>query len=141
MALEWKGKDIERKLNEAQKLGINETVSDAIVYAMRNHEWKNVTGTLQGSIGVSEFAHRVAKGWRSVWGSLDVSYALALELGFTGTVKVRAHTRRTKRGSVKVSAHSRNIDRDAQPFLRPAADAIYPNLAGNIRKHFQRGNA
>jgi hypothetical protein len=132
VALEWNGREIARRIDAAQRIGINRTVSDAIVYAKRNHEWNNQTGTLEGSIQFAEYAHRVRDGWRAIWGSLDVSYALAMELGFDGVQQVKAHTRRTKGGQASVRAHSRTVRRRPMPFLVPAADAIYPDLAGNI---------
>lgn len=132
MALEWNGRAVERKIAEAQRIGINRTVSDAIVHAKRNHQWQNQTGTLEGSIQFHEFAYRIATGYRASWGSLDVAYALAIELGFDGVQEVKPHTRRTRSGSVSVRGHSRSVKRRAMPFLVPAGDAIYPDLAGNI---------
>jgi len=117
MPVNWQGDKLLKKLGKAQKVGLNQTMADAVEFAKRNHEFVNRTGTLEGSIDIQEAAHRVAGGWKGTWGSRDVRYALRIELGFRGR-----------------DARGRNINQRERPFLRPAAEEKYPGLAGNIAK-------
>lgn len=110
--LDWNGDALARKIAAASLTGINATMADAVTHAKRNHEWQNRTGSLEGSISIAEFAKRVGRGARGLWGSKDIVYALIHELG------------------------GRHIK--ARPYLRPAADATYGALAGHIRRALKR---
>lgn len=106
MGLEgWRGAEIAAKASVAARTGIDKTTSEAVTYAKQNHEWQNVTGTLEGSLQM-----RAAEpdGTRMVgrWGSFTVNYALWLEIG---TSKM-----------------------PARPYLRPSADVNYPSLRRHI---------
>lgn len=131
MALEWKGDQVVRRMRSAQKFGINKTMADAVNHAKRNHDWNNQTGTLEGSISIAEFAHRSGNGYRGTWGSKDVVYALIHELGGKIVPKRAKRLLIKRKGEVVASASSVTIR--PRPYLRPAADAIYPQLAANIR--------
>lgn len=66
-------------------------------------------------------------------GNKDVSYARVHNEGFTGTVPVPAHSRKTKTGKVEVAAHDRNINLPKRQFLGKAdelADKIHDRLEG-----------
>lgn len=117
--LDWNGDAIARKIAAASLTGIDATMADAVNHAKRNHKWINDTGSLEGSIKIAEYAKRVGRGARGLWGSVDIVYALIHELGGT-----------TGRGGATTIP--------ARPYLRPAADAQYPGLAGNIRKALKR---
>ncbi len=113
MAVNWNGRKLFSRLRRAQIKGGNKTMATAVVHAKQNHEWKNRTATLEGSIGIAEFATpRLGGGVTGLWGSRDVIYAAVHELG------------------------SEKLKIPARPYLRPAADEEYPNLARNIREAF-----
>ena len=106
MPLKWNGPRIIAKTVRAAKAGVNETMSQAAIYAKRNHPgWLNRTGKAEGSIMVQELAQQRGSVIVGLWGSRNVLYMLWLEL---------------KHGSA----------------LRNSAAVNYPKLAANIRKHF-----
>lgn len=106
MALKWNGPRIITKTVQAAKAGVNQTMSQAVIQAKRNHPgWQNRTGKAEGSIQIVKKAEERGRFIVGLWGSRNVVYVLWLEL---------------KHGS----------------FMRNAAAVIYPNLAANIRRHF-----
>lgn len=109
MKLDWKGDDIKGKALRAAKIGIDQTMAACVTSAKGKVRVK--TATLQGSIRF-EPAIAFANGARGVWGSFDVDYALWQEIGTS-----------------KMSA---------QPYLRPSADAQYPQLETRIQAAFGR---
>ena len=110
--LTWYGDRIKKRIDEAQRLGIDETTLACQDPAMSRVRVR--TGNLRRSIPRGHQAARREGGrWVGRWGSADVSYALWQEIG-------------TARMS-------------AQPYLRPAAQIEYPKLAGRIKKLFARG--
>ncbi len=118
MAINWKGKELTRKVKKAVAFGINDTVKDAIVYALKHHPgWRYRTGLAEGSITVKEFA--TATQLRSLWGSIWSS----------SKTKVAKSTGR---------AHDTNyvwfLEFHHGSFLRNAADAIYKTLTKRIKK-------
>ena len=115
MTLTWHGDKLKRKMESAQVEGINATMAAAAIHAKRHHPWMNRTGILERSIGVVEFARKGGRGARGVWGSQDVRYALIHELGGR-------------------AGPGRKVTIPARPYLRPAADAIYPQLARRIKQ-------
>lgn len=115
--VEWRGDAVKSKVRRAEMLAVNRTMSECVIHAKGNHTWRNRTGTLEGSIRIANFAAPHARGVRGVWGSSDVVYALRMELGFQGS-----------------DALGRAINQPARPYLRPAADVVYPRLAGYIRE-------
>lgn len=131
MSLIWNGDDLIRKTGKAQKIGINRTMGQTVEHAKRNHAWKNRTGILEGSISISLFAHKAEKGFSGAWGSKAVIYALIHELG--GTILPKKGTHLTFQiGGNWVRTKSVTIPK--RPYLRPAADAIYPKLVKNIKE-------
>ena len=133
MTLVWKGDQVVADMRKAQRFGINKTMVQTVEFAKRNHAWTNRTGTLEGSISIIEFATRAGRGFRGEWGSKDVRYALIHELGGK-IVPVKAKMLSFEIGGKRVFAKEVNIP--ARPYLRPAADTIYPQLAANINEGF-----
>ena len=131
MALNWLGENVIRRHREAVKAAINQTMSAAVIRAKNNHDWQNRTGTLEGSIDIVDYAHETAGGVTGVWGSRDVRYALIHELGGVIVPKTAAALHFEIGGEhVMVS----QVTMPARPYLRPAADAEYPKLAGRIKR-------
>lgn len=110
--LTWHGDAIAKRIDEAQRLGIDETTLACQDPAMSRVRVK--TGNLRRSIPRGhQPARREGGKWVGRWGSADVNYALWQEIG-------------TARMS-------------AQPYLRPAAEIQYPKLAERIKKFFAKG--
>jgi phage gpG-like protein len=137
-SLRWDGAAITRRMREAQKLGINATMSEAAQHARNNHTWQNRQGRLEASINIVEPAREDAAGVVGTWGSTDVRYALIHELGGV-IVPVRARALKIPQpdGTFRFV---KSVRIPARPYLRPAADAIYPKLAGKIRAAFERAS-
>lgn len=135
-SLKWNGPALTAKMRQAQKLGVNATMAACAIQAKNNHAWQNQTGILEGSIDIAEFARDEGAGVVGTWGSKDVKYALIHELGGV-IVPVRAQALKFKLpdGSFRIV---KSVTIPARPYLRPAADAIYPQLPGNIKKAFER---
>ncbi|MEM6907369.1 MAG: phage morphogenesis protein [Pseudomonadota bacterium] len=135
-SLTWKGDGITARFRQAQIIGVNVTMSECVQHAKDNHSWQNRSGTLEGSLNIVDFAKAVPGGVVGRWGSQDVVYALIHELG--GVIvptKAKALAIPQPDGSVRFAS---KVTIRAQPYLRPAADAKYPNLPGNIRKAYER---
>ncbi len=120
--INWKGDKLKRKAEKASMLGIDATMSAAIMHAKSNHggggaRFQTRTGELERSIRISKPARRDRRGVVGRWGSIGLIYARRIELGFQG---------KDARGAV--------VDAPAFPFLRPAAEAEYPKLAKRIRR-------
>jgi hypothetical protein len=62
-----------------------------VLEAKSSHAWQNRTGTLEGGIGVVDYAREDGAGVVGVWGVFDVVYALIHELG--GTIVPRSPRR------------------------------------------------
>jgi HK97 gp10 family phage protein len=105
-SLNWRGPEISAKVKAASKVGVDATTAACVTHAKSNHPWKNETGTLEGSLQMRP-AEESGESVRGEWGSFDVLYAIFQELG--------------------------TVHMAANPYLRPAADAEYPNLAGRIK--------
>lgn len=136
--LKWFGKQVSEKVRAAQKAGVNATMGAAAIHAKRRHSWTNRTATLEGSIDIQDYAAETANGVRGLWGSRDVRYAAIHERG--GTIRpVRAKALVIPDGAGGVAAVVQSVTIPARPYLRPAADAEYPKLAGRIRAAYERG--
>jgi phage gpG-like protein len=137
-SLRWKGDALTKRMRAAQQLGVNKAMQDAVLHARANHTWKNDQGRLENSINIAELARPDGAGVVGTWGSKSVRYALIHELGGV-IVPVRAKALKIPMpdGSFRFV---KSVTIPARPYLRPAADAIYPQLAGNIRKAFESGS-
>lgn len=108
MTVNWKGDEVKRKMERATIFAVNETVKDTIVHALNNHPgWQNVTHVAEGSITQKEFAKKKGRWITALWGSVWPPGEGTNYVWFL----------EYKHGS----------------FLRRAASAIYPSLAGRIK--------
>lgn len=138
-SLVWKGDVVTKRMRDAAIAGINKTMSDCVVRARTNHDWKSQTGRLVGSIQITSYAQREGTYIVGQWGTIRLKYALIHELG--GVIvpkKAKALAIPQADGSVRLV---KKVTIPARPYLRPAADAIYPQLAANIRRAFEKGGA
>jgi phage gpG-like protein len=137
-SLTWNGPALTAKMRQAQIDGVNATMAQCVVQAKNNHAWQNQTGILEGSIKIAENARPDGVGVVGTWGSTDVRYALIHELGgVIVPVRAQALKFRLPDGSFRIV---KSVTIPARPYLRPAADAIYPRLAGNIRGFFEKAS-
>jgi len=138
-SLVWKGKAVTERMRAAQIAGVNGTMGACVVDAKSNHAWQNRTGVLEGGIDVVSYARSDGVGVEGTWGVRDVRYALIHELG--GWV----HAQAAKALAFQVPDGSwrfvKAVFIPARPYLRPAADRHYPELAARIRKAFDRGGS
>ena len=135
-SLVWKGGALTERMRAAQIAGINATMADCVKWSKANHPWKNRTTTLEGGIGVVTYAHRDEQGVEGVWGVQDVVYARILELGGTITPKTAKALKIPMPDGTFRFVQSVTIP--PYPYLRPSADAHYPQLAANIRVAYER---
>jgi hypothetical protein len=137
--LNWKGDVVKAKVRAAAVKGVNVTMAQAVNHAKRNHPWKNRSGILEGGIVIQNFAAASNDGVAGTWGVFDVKYALAQELGAVIVpVKAKALAIPQPGGGV---VFVKKVTLPARPYLRPAADAVYPNLAANIKAAVAGGAA
>lgn len=108
--LRWHGDEIIAASEAAMKAGIDETMGRCV--EMAKSLVRVDTTTLQGSIRFTP-TKVSGKGAEGSWGSYDVNYAIYQELG---TYKM-----------------------PAKPYLRPAADFNYGQLAARIRRRMGTG--
>ena len=109
MTLDWRGDQVRNKVREAERFGINETLSACVINAKGLVRVKSAT--LQGSIR-AEMAADDGGGMRGEWGSYGVDYALPQETGPVNVSYTWGYT----------------------PFLRPTADQEYPRLRERIQR-------
>ena len=109
MTINWKGKELKKRVDRAIAKGINETMVEAVKHAIKVHpQWIYRTGLAEGSIDIKEFAtiKKLVGLWGSIWPHAQGNYVWWLEF---------------KHGS----------------FLRKAADATYKNLTKRIKAHIK----
>ena len=135
-SLVWKGKAVTERMRAAQIAGVNATIGACVVEAKNSHAWKNRTGILEGGIDIVDYAAVDGAGVQGVWGVRDVRYALIHELGGT-IVATRAKALAIPQpdGSVRFV---KSVTIPPRPYLRPAADKLYPSLAGRIRAAYDK---
>lgn len=110
MKLRWNGKAVSQAVKKSAVDSMNETLQ-ACVVAARGFVAVD-TGTLRSDI---MYKPAVIRGFmiEATWGAPTVAYAIWQEIG---TSKMPAH-----------------------PYLRPAADREYPQLAARMRRRLQGG--
>jgi len=135
-SLKWYGKAVTEKMERAQIEGVNRTMSACVVEAKSSHPWRNRTGLLEGAIDIADYATPNATGVKGVWGVRDMVQARIVELG--GTIKpkrAKALAIPQADGSVRFAS---SVTIPPYPYLRPAADKHYGELAARIRRAFER---
>ena len=128
--VDWRGKQVRRAIQRASQRAIDKTTAECVDDAKQNVPV--VTATLQGSLRIepAEIKGNVVSGR---WGSFDVNYALAVEMGNRSLVPAGGDTKRDQR-----TGTGRGIRTGNTGFLRGAADKEYPKLAARIRKEFRK---
>ena len=82
--LEWYGDDFRRRVDQAQRAAVAETVAAAAERARSSHPgWKNVTGATEASITALGEVERDRRGVVGRFGS-RLAHFLFLEIGFRG---------------------------------------------------------
>lgn len=109
--VDWEGDKLVEKVTKASAYGVDKTLALCVGSAKRKHEFTNRTGVLEGSIQ-SEAAKVTGSRVVGRWGSFQTKYAIYIE---AGTSRM-----------------------PARPFLRPAADEHYRDLATYIREGMER---
>lgn len=149
-SLTWNGDAITSKMRQAQKLGVNKTMGDCVVHAKSNHNWKNRTGVLEGSIDIAEYAHDIEGGVEGQWGSKDVKYAAIHEFGgviehpggtpyFIAESGLAVFVSKDHPDAADLPrTKPHQITMPARPYLRPAADAKYPELVANVKAAYEK---
>ena len=133
--LNWQGDQVKRHVHTAAMKGVNSIMADCVKDAKA--DVSVVTALLQGSIQLR--AARLLKDVVvGIWGSFGVKYALPVELG-TRPHLIRPRSKKALywKGAehpVKVVHHPGTR---GKPYLRPAADKNYPNLAARIRSYLK----
>ena len=127
--VDWRGPQVRRAVQRASKRAIDDTMSRAVRDAKNNVPV--VTSTLQGSLRIepAEIKGNVVSGR---WGSFDVNYALAVEMGNPSLVPAGGDVKRDTLPNT-----GRGIRTGNTGFLRGAAEKEYRNLAKRIRDEFE----
>lgn len=135
-SLVWRGDAITERMRQAQIAGVNATMGACVLEAKGSHAWQNRTGVLEGAIDIADYATVAGSGVEGAWGVRDVIYGLIHELG--GWI----HAKHAKALAFQVPDGSWRMVKavfiPARPYLRPAADKLYPTLAGRIRAAYER---
>lgn len=135
-SLKWYGKAVTEKMAAAQVEGVNRTMAACVTRAKSNHPWQNQSGLLEGAIDIAGYAAPSGNGVKGTWGVRDMVQARILEEG--GTIfprRAKALAIPQADGSLRFAS---SVTIPPYPYLRPAADVEYPNLAERIRKAFER---
>lgn len=130
--LNWKGDELKEKMNRVIPWAINSITSECVREAKSTVP--KVTTVLQGSIQMRP-AKKYGNVWAGLWGSFNCLYAIFVELG----TKPHDIFPRTKKalfweGADHPVTHVSHPGTKAKPFLRPAADKLYPLLAEKIKE-------
>jgi len=131
--LRWYGKELGEKILRACAKGIDNITADCVRDAKANVP--KVTTMLQGSIQMRPAVmkgHNVA----GLWGSFNCAYVLTVELGSPPHI-IRPRNKKAlywpgADHPVKLVHHPGT---KGKPFLRPAADRLYPQLPARIRSY------
>jgi hypothetical protein len=138
--LKWYGTEVLEKTFKAIAMGIDETTIACVREAKPNAP-KDTT-LLQGAIQMRPAVKKNIT-VSGEWGAFNNKYALYVELGtdphYPPVSALRGWARRKLGDENLAYAVVKAIGKKGtkpQPFLRPAADREYPNLAGRIKARY-----
>lgn len=117
----------QREMPEFTKL-LMDRFSQAIA-ARAAEKSKQVLNVITGRLSTGVFGRRRGTDTAIIGAGANVSYARAHELGFQGTVMVRAHQRRMVFGRevapFTVPGHARRMNIHARPYVRPSIEQFF----------------
>ena len=126
---EWYGGKVGRKVVKATRQAMEETMAACVVDAKQNVPV--VTAVLQGSLRMSDPpVEQNGESLRGQWGSFDVNYALAVELGDGSLAGPDSGL-----PDAPVSGRKNTGNKG---FLRGAADKEYPKLGKRAAARFKK---
>lgn len=130
--LNWKGDELQKKMDRVVPWAINSIMSECVREAKSNVP--KVTTVLQGSIQM-RMAKKIGNVWAGLWGSFNCLYAIFVELG-TAPHDIFPKTKKALfwEGAAHPVSSVHHPGTKAQPFLRPAADRLYPLLIEKIKE-------
>lgn len=152
MALDWRGDDLKRRVEKAQKRAVDATMAAAVLHAKSGHSggahggptgasFRQLSAFSQGTVPI--MGPFVSTGRRFITRTSDLERsiritgpakrdrgAVAGRWGSKGVI----YARRIELGFQGKDAAGRVVDAPAYPYLRPAAQAEYPKLAKRIRR-------
>ena len=128
--MDWRGPQVRRAIQRASQLAIDKTTAECVNDAKQNVPV--VTATLQGSFRIepAEIKGAFVSGR---WGSFDVNYALAIEMGNPSLIPAGGDAKRDTLPNTGRSIRTGNTG-----FLRGAADKEYHKLKERIRAEFRK---
>jgi hypothetical protein len=133
----WNGDRLVAKAEAASVLGVDATMAACVSDAKRDHEWKNVTGFEEGSIGLIDPAFVKVDKVQGRWGA-EANTSLWLEIGTSREdsgaprAEVRAQAAGGNMSAVTPPQPADDPLMIPRPYLRPAADRQYPLLRVRI---------
>jgi len=130
--LKWYGDAIKKKVQAAQRKGINETMAACLREAKSRVPVR--TGLLQGSLRMTPATIR-GNQIIGEWGSYQVNYARVVEFGMRPHIILPVNKKalywKGAAHPVKVVHHPGT---KGKPYLRPAAEKEYPTLGRRIKR-------
>jgi hypothetical protein len=141
MAMSWRGPEVIARVQRAARIGINKTMTQAVLTAKNEHPWRNRTGTAERSIRVASPAKTIGNETVGIWGSLQVGYFIGLERGNPAHL-IRARRKKAlsfEAGGKDIVVRSvRHPGNKPMPILIPTARKVHPRLAQNIKEAWKR---
>ena len=144
MELNWRGKEVQARIDESCRAGINGVMALCVRGAKLEHPFTNRTGMAEESIRIARAAQTVEGISRGFWGSVQVYYFKYLELG-TSAMRSKAAVRYA---NGFFQSHRERQAKKGPPWrggswaptLVPEAKINYPKLGRFIRTFYQRGH-
>lgn len=134
--LNWRGAEVLANAERAIEAGMNETLIGAVTEA--KHEVPKRTAILEGSIRMVP-AKKEGGLYVGEFGSYNNNYAVHVEFGTAPhDIVPRFKKALFWKGADHPVKRVHHPGSKAHPFLQPAADHNFPNLADNIRKWLGR---
>ncbi len=126
--IKWKGDELKKKIKRAEAWGINRVIADTIRHALNNHpNWQYDTGVAEGSITQKDFATARSRVGR--WGSIWSTHAPVGQLR-------KGRDGKTRR--IGLTNYVWDLEFKHGPFMRAAADSVYPTLNKRIKEKLNK---